>query len=329
MSGIVHYRRLQDLEIDAVSELARRVFDEFIGPFLSLEGREEFHKHATPQAIRQRHGSGDVTFVAERSGQIIGMLHLAHGEHIAMFFVDGSNQRQGIGRNLVGEAIKYALAQQPPARKLTVGSSPNAIKAYERMGFVAVGGELVEHGIRFVSMELELNSVTLANPMPPLQPPDTMHLLAAQGWLELGNHVEANEELERITPQNRAHPGVLEVRWAICAAAKKWEAALDIASALIQLMPHHSLGWINRSFALHELNRTAEARETLLPVVDKFPDEPALRYNLACYECRLGHLEQAKDWLEKAFRIGKARKIKSMALKDPDLEPLWKHIGQT
>ena len=154
-----------------------------------------------------------------------------------------------------------------------------------------------------------------------------MHLKAAQGWFELGSHVEANEELERITPQNRAHPAVLEVRWQIYAAAKKWEAALDIASALIQLMPDHSLGWIHRSFALHELNRKIEARDNHLTVVQKFPDEPILPYNLACYECRLGRLEQAKDWLEKAFRTGDARKIKTMALEDPDLEPLWKEIG--
>ena len=117
--------------------------------------------------------------------------------------------------------------------------------------------------------------------------------------------------------------------WEIYAAANKWEAALDIASALTQLMPDHSLGWVHSSYALHELNRTVEARDNLLPVVEKFPDEPILRYNLACYECRLGNLEQAKDWLEKAFRIGEPRKMKLMALEDPDLEPLWKDIDQT
>src|SRR6267154_703016 len=161
-----------------------------------------------------------------------------------------------------------------------------------------------------------------------LQPPDSMHVHAAQGWFELGNHQEANEELEKITPQNRAHPAVLEVRWEIYAAIKKWEAALDIASALIQLVPEYSLGWIQRSFALHELKRTVEARDNLLPVVDKFPNEPILRYNLACYECRLGRLEQAKNWLEKAFRLGDARKMKLAALEDRDLEPLWKDIGK-
>jgi hypothetical protein len=31
-----------------------------------------------------------------------------------------------------------------------------------------------------------------------LEPPDSTHLQAAQGWLDLGNHIEANEELEEI-----------------------------------------------------------------------------------------------------------------------------------
>jgi hypothetical protein len=40
--------------------------------------------------------------------------------------------------------------------------------------------------------------------MKPLQPPDSFHLLTAQGCVELGNHVEANAELEKIAPQSRA-----------------------------------------------------------------------------------------------------------------------------
>ncbi len=44
---------------------------------------------------------------------------------------------------------------------------------------------------------------------------DKRHFEAAQGWLILGNHLEANEELENITPVFRAHPDVLALRWAI------------------------------------------------------------------------------------------------------------------
>jgi tetratricopeptide (TPR) repeat protein len=161
-----------------------------------------------------------------------------------------------------------------------------------------------------------------------LQLPDSHHLVAAQGWLELGNHIEANEELEKITPRLRAHPHVLEMRWQIYASAKKWDAALDIASAMVQIAPDQSSGWLHRSFSLHELKRTQEARDNLLPVVEIFPDDAIMRYNLACYECQLSRLEQAKEWLQKAFEIGDPAKLKLMALDDPDLEPLWKQIGE-
>ncbi len=112
-----------------------------------------------------------------------------------------------------------------------------------------------------------------------LQPPDTIHLQAAHGWLELGNHIEANEELEKITARLRVHPDVLELRWRIFAAAKNWEAALDIASALIQIDPENPAGWEDRSYSLDELGRPAEARDNLLRVVDRFPKNAIVRYN--------------------------------------------------
>ena len=56
-------------------------------------------------------------------------------------------------------------------------------------------------------------------------------------------------------------------------------------------------------------------------------DHAFLRYNLACHECRLGRLEQAKHWLQKAFEVGDPQRIKLMALDDPDLKPLWRDIG--
>jgi tetratricopeptide (TPR) repeat protein len=163
--------------------------------------------------------------------------------------------------------------------------------------------------------------------MPPIGPPDSLHLLAAQGWLELGNHLEANEELEKITSCRRARPEVLELRWQTYAAAKKWDACLDIVAALIHIDSEDALGWVHRSCALHELKRTVEARDNLLRVVDNFPISATIRYNLACYECQLGRLEQAKNWLEEAFRLGDAKKMKLVALDGPDMEPLWKEIG--
>jgi len=157
---------------------------------------------------------------------------------------------------------------------------------------------------------------------------DKLHLEAAQGWLELGNWLEANEELENITAQLRAHPDVLRVRWEVYAKAKKWEVAAEVAQALCQRVPNEAFGWIHLAYALHELKRTKEAWNVLLPVADQFPDHDAIPYNLACYATRLGYLQEARFWLERAIAISGKKEVKLMALKDPDLEPLWKEIGE-
>ena len=140
--------------------------------------------------------------------------------------------------------------------------------------------------------------------MKPLEPPDTHHLQAAQGWLELGNHIEAIEELENIAPQLRTHPEALKVRWEIYAAAKKWEAAIDIAAAIVQLDPDDLAGWIHWSYALHELKRTAEARDNLLRVVGKFPNDPLMRYNLAATSASWGDWSRRRTGWRRLLRSG-------------------------
>jgi TPR repeat protein len=39
-------------------------------------------------------------------------------------------------------------------------------------------------------------------------------------------------------------------------------------------------------------------------------------------------LEQAKNWLQKAVKLGDPEKIKAMASEDPDLQPLRREIGE-
>ena len=159
--------------------------------------------------------------------------------------------------------------------------------------------------------------------MKPLPHGDVRHLEAAEGWLELGDHLEANEELERITANLRSHPNVLELRWKIYAKAGQWAGNVDIGKALTQLAPQRAGSWIKYAFALHEMKRTEDAWNALLPVATNFPREPTIPYNLACYAAQLGRLVEARDWLAQAFRLGNAKKLKLQALEDPDLAPLW------
>jgi predicted Zn-dependent protease len=156
---------------------------------------------------------------------------------------------------------------------------------------------------------------------------DQRQLEAAQGWIGLGDLVEASEELERITPEMRGHPAVLVIRYEIYSTAKKWEMAAEVAGAISRILPDESFGWIHLAYSLHELKRTKEAWNVLILIADKFPKESTISYNLACYACQLGNLKEGMKWLEKARDLAGKKDIRLMALDDPDLEPLWPNIG--
>ncbi|MGA2866090.1 MAG: tetratricopeptide repeat protein [Verrucomicrobiota bacterium] len=156
---------------------------------------------------------------------------------------------------------------------------------------------------------------------------DARHLEAAEGWLGLGNPAEAKAELDQVTPAQGGHPAMLELRWQVHAAAGEWEPALAAATALTCLRPKDPKGWVSRSFALHELKRTLEARDNLLPVINQFPKHALMRYNLACYESQLGNLPQARQWLAKAFALPGGARLKATAPNDPDLGPLRDKIN--
>lgn len=158
---------------------------------------------------------------------------------------------------------------------------------------------------------------------------DQRRLTAAEGWLELGDELEANEELEQIAPEMRAHPLVLRVRWGIYAHVKRWEMAAEVAKGIAIALPENAWGYIHWAYSLHKLKSTREAQEVLLPIVEKFPDEYIIQYNLACYSCQLGELKEAFQWLGNAIDMTHGKiDIRQKALDDSDLEPLWNQISE-
>ena len=67
-----------------------------------------------------------------------------------------------------------------------------------------------------------------------LKHPHTMHLETAAGWIQLGDYDSANDELEKIRPEWRTHPNVLELRWLIYSHHEQWNACLGITSAIVK-----------------------------------------------------------------------------------------------
>ena len=165
--------------------------------------------------------------------------------------------------------------------------------------------------------------------MPPLDAPDCHHLRAAEGWLELGSPTEATAELDLISPRHQRHPDVIEARWVLHAYSRQWDAALEAARELLLAAPDRASGWLHQAYALR---RTADggltqAREALQPAAEAFPQEPIIPFNLACYACQLGQLDEARGWLKRAMKVGRKAPIKRMALADEDLKPLWAEIA--
>jgi len=153
--------------------------------------------------------------------------------------------------------------------------------------------------------------------------PDIHRLQAAIGWLELGAFSEANQELQKITPQLRSHPSFLKILWAVYARSGCWAAALVAAITSAAVAPDEPQPWLNLAFSLDQLNHTREARDNLLAVAGRFPESGWLRYSLACYESKLGNLAEARNWLLEALASPAGEELSAFALQDSDLAPVW------
>lgn len=162
-----------------------------------------------------------------------------------------------------------------------------------------------------------------------LSPLALQQIRFAEGWLGLGNAEEAAKAIADLNTFESNQPDVLALRWSIHAAVERWEEALRVA--LVQLKNDSSdvRGWINQSYAIR---RTSDggirpAMEALLPALQKFPKEMLIPYNLACYQCQLGDLEEARGLLRVALKRGERRQILALALNDSDLKAIREDLA--
>ena len=158
----------------------------------------------------------------------------------------------------------------------------------------------------------------------PLEPDDQRHLTAAEGFLELGLPLDANEELERITPETRHTTEVLVVRAQIYLKLKKWDLLQVVAKRLALVEPEKAEWQILWASATRRTDCLEAARLILLTAVESHPQSAVMHYNLACYECQLGDVEVAKGRLRHAFKLDANLRLR--ALDDEDLKPLWDSI---
>ena len=149
------------------------------------------------------------------------------------------------------------------------------------------------------------------------EPALSIHLQAAQGYLELGMLEEALGELSFIDHTVLDDPDILELRLHILMQGERWEEALAVSQQI--LLTHQEMlpAYIQGAFALHELGRTAEARDLLLKGPSLLHQDPTFHYNIGCYQAVLGNREEAIESLFKSFELDAS--FREFAKRDPDL----------
>ena len=169
--------------------------------------------------------------------------------------------------------------------------------------------------------------------MEPFKSTDDLHLDAAEASLKQGNLMAANSALNQVSPALRRHPDFLAVRYKVLAKAECWTECVAVAAAIAAIAPKSSLGWLQRSHALHQLKQTRMAMETLLPALQVFLDEIEIHQRLALYDCVLGNLNRAGQRLAETIRLAREQKCfdlwRQAILNEPGLKPLWKMLNST
>ena len=144
------------------------------------------------------------------------------------------------------------------------------------------------------------------------------HFRAACGYAELGMTRQSLAELNAIEATHQTRPEVLQLRLHHLMRSQKWAQALRISQKLCRAAPDCSAGFLHAGFCLHELGKTAEAKQFLLKGPAALLKEPIYYYNMGCYEALLGNVKDARINLETSFRMDAS--FRELAKRDPDLK---------
>jgi predicted Zn-dependent protease len=143
-------------------------------------------------------------------------------------------------------------------------------------------------------------------------------LRAACGYAELGMSRESMAELNAIDRVEQNRPEVLQLRLHHLMRGQKWAQALRVSQKLCRAAPDCSAGFLHAGFCLHEMGKTAEAKQLLLKGPAALLKEPIYYYNMGCYEALLGNVKDARINLETSFRMDST--FRELAKRDPDLK---------
>lgn len=162
-------------------------------------------------------------------------------------------------------------------------------------------------------------------PSTPDLPEDALHQLQrCDGFLDLKMSARARAEWEQIPEADRDHPLAQNLLMRLLVTEKNWPAAHALAVRFHAEDPDEAGTWIQLAYTTRRTETIAAAETILHEARQRFPKESVIVYNLACYACQTGRIDEARELLQVA--AGLNPKAFEMAAEDDDLLPLWPEL---
>jgi cytochrome c-type biogenesis protein CcmH/NrfG len=151
--------------------------------------------------------------------------------------------------------------------------------------------------------------------------------VVCSGYLELGMLDEAARILDEIDPKDRRRKEVLHAQLELATAAERWHSAVATAASLVRSHPEDPAGWLALARVITKTANAEYAEAVLTKACKWHPEITLLILDVAREATALGCFKEAKIWLKCAIHLQES--VRSSALRDLRLKPLWKWIEAT
>jgi GNAT superfamily N-acetyltransferase len=153
MNPIIEY--FKPGEEDKISDLIRKVYDEFVAGDYTAEGNNFFYSFIEPDKILNRFLLNiDIIITTKIKNKITGMLSIKNLSHISLLFVEKEYHRQGIAKGMIKFYIENIKNKN--FKSITVNSSPYSVQIYQKLGFTPISHLLEDHGMKYIKMEMKI-----------------------------------------------------------------------------------------------------------------------------------------------------------------------------
>ena len=165
-------------------------------------------------------------------------------------------------------------------------------------------------------VQLESRTVPLIAVM---SPENERQIEIAMGYFELGMLDDAIVELASLGSRGRF--SVLSAWSAGLRMAERWSEMLPLTRKMVELYPTEAECWASLADATRNSVSLEAGLELLETARHHFPDDGHILFQIGCYCCQLGRLDEARTALREA--VSSNRVWAKIAVQDRDLSPLW------